>query len=97
MTLPMFPDLAPVLPEILPARRIKGQVTAVLAALGGDFPTGDVAELSLGYDGIAGDYHAGATRKSGGREPWYPRGTEIRNERQVSIVAEDELAVAAAQ
>jgi len=97
MTLPMFPDLAPALPEILPARRIKGQVSAVLAALGGDFPTGEVSTLIVGFDGIEGDYHAGPTRKSGGREPWYPRETEIRNERQVSIVAEDELALAAAQ
>ena len=97
MTLPMFSDLAPALPEIVPARRINGQVSAVLAALGGDFPTGDVAQLTLGYDGIGGDYHAGLTRKSGSREPWYPRGTEMRNERQVSIVAQDELAVAAAQ
>lgn len=95
MTLPMFPDLAPALPEIVPARRIKGEVSAVLAAFGGDFATGDVAQLTVGYDGIEGDFHAGPTRRSGGREPWYPRGTEIRNERQVSIVAEDELAIAA--
>ena len=35
---------------------------------------------------------AASTRRSGGREPWYPRGTEMRNERQLSIVAADELA-----
>ena len=97
MTLPMFPDLAPALPEINPARRIKGQVSAVLAALDGDFVSAEVAELRVGFDGIEGDYHAGPTRRSGGREPWYPRGTEIRNERQVSIVAEDELALAAGE
>ncbi|MEM5474312.1 MOSC domain-containing protein [Hoeflea sp. AS60] len=97
MTLPMFPTEGPVLPEIRPARRIKGTVSAVLAALGGDFPTGDVTSLAMGFDGVEGDYHAGPTRKSGGREPWYPRGTEMRNERQLSIVAADELAVAAAQ
>ena len=33
--------------------------------------------------------------RSGGREPWYPRGTEMRNERQLSIVAADELAIVA--
>ncbi|RVC17175.1 MOSC domain-containing protein, partial [Mesorhizobium sp. M7A.F.Ca.CA.004.04.2.1] len=33
--------------------------------------------------------------RAGGREPWYPRGTEMRNERQLSIVAADELAVVA--
>ena len=97
MTLPMFPDVAPELPEILPARRIKGRVSHLLAALGGDFPTEEVASLAMGFDGVEGDYHAGPTRKSGGREPWYPRGTEIRNERQLSVVAADELAVAAAQ
>ena len=97
MTLPMYPDVAPELPEILPARRIKGRVSQLLAALGGDFPTEEVASLALGFDGVEGDYHAGPTRKSGGREPWYPRDTEIRNERQISVVAADELAVAAAQ
>ncbi|OCW58614.1 MOSC domain-containing protein [Hoeflea olei] len=97
MSLPLFPDAAPVLPEIRPARRIKGSVSQVLAALGGDFPTGEVARLETGFDGIPGDYHAGPTRKSGSREPWYPRGTEIRNERQISIVAPDELALAAGE
>ena len=96
MTLPMFPAEPAVLPEIVPARRIKGQVSAVLAALGGDFPSENVASLTLGYEGIEGDFHAGISRKSGSREPWYPRGTEMRNERQISIVAPDELAVAAA-
>ena len=96
MTQLVFPDEAPVLPEIQPARRIKGEVTAVMAALGGDFLTEPVDRLDLDFNGIKGDFHAGPTRKSGGREPWYPRGTEMRNERQLSIVALDELAVAAA-
>ncbi|WP_339765761.1 MOSC domain-containing protein [uncultured Hoeflea sp.] len=96
MTLPMFPAESPALPEIRPARRIKGEVSMLLAALGGDFLTEAVASLEMGYDGIGGDFHAGLTRKSGSREPWYERGTEMRNERQLSIVASDELAVAAA-
>lgn len=97
MTLPMFDDNAPVRPEIIPARRIKGEVSAVLAALGGDFLTEAAPSLEMGYDGIAGDFHAGPTRKSGSREPWYERGTEMRNERQLSIVAADELALAASE
>ncbi len=44
---------------------------------------------------MAGDRHGGFTRRTGGREPWYPRRTEIRNERQVSIVSRDELALIA--
>ncbi len=42
-----------------------------------------------------GDHHAGLTRKSGGREPWYKRGTEMRNERQVSLLSEEEIAIIA--
>jgi MOSC domain-containing protein YiiM len=47
--------------------------------------------LLLSYEGIPGDRHFGWTRRSGGREPWYPRGTEMRNERQLSLLAPDEL------
>lgn len=81
--------------EIYPARKLLGTVDAVLVAGGRDFVTAPVEALDLGFDGIAGDHHRGVTRRSGGREPWYPRGTEIRNERQLSIVAADELAVVA--
>lgn len=78
--------------EIIPARKLLATVEAVLTATGGDFVTRAADALELGFDGIAGDYHAGVTRRSGGREPWYGRGTEMRNERQISIVAADELA-----
>ena len=70
-------------------------MAGLYAALKGSFQTEPVDELLLGFDGIAGDFHAGQTRRSGGREPWYPRGTEIRNERQLSIVRRDELAIVA--
>ncbi|MEX0405090.1 MOSC domain-containing protein [Aquibium sp. LZ166] len=82
--------------EIVPARKLLAKVAAVLVAPSDQFATRPVEVLELGFDGVAGDFHAGATRRSGGREPWYPRGTEMRNERQVSIVAPDELAVIAA-
>ena len=81
--------------EIVPARKLTAKVAGLYAALKGRFQTEPVGELQLGFDGIAGDLHAGQTRRSGGREPWYPRGTEMRNERQLSIVAFDELAVVA--
>jgi hypothetical protein len=81
--------------EIVPSARIEARVAGIYAAHGDDFVTAAVDALELGFDGIAGDVHAGATRRSGGREPWYKRGTEMRNERQLSIVAADELAVVA--
>jgi hypothetical protein len=55
------------------------------------FGTSPVETLALGFEGIAGDRHGSFTRKSGGREPWYPRGTEMRNERQLSILSPDDL------
>jgi hypothetical protein len=54
------------------------------------------AEVEVNFAGFEGDRHAGLTMLSGGRTPFYPRRTEIRNLRQVSIVSEEELAEVAA-
>ena len=49
--------------------------------------------LELRFDGLAGSVHGGATRASCSRVvSQYPKGTEIRNERQLSIVSAEELA-----
>lgn len=88
-------DLPDAAPEILPAQKLVAGVSAVFAARGQDFVTERADRLRLGFDGIERDVHAGYTRRSSGREPWYPRGTEMRNERQLSIVAADELAIVA--
>jgi len=50
------------------------------------------AQVQVSFAGVEGDRHAGLTMLSGGRTPFYPRGTEIRNLRQVSIISEEELA-----
>jgi hypothetical protein len=76
-------------------------VAGTFSALAGGgeyaFVTAPAEPLVLTYDGIPDDRHFGPTRRSGGRERWYPRGTEMRNERQLSLVAADELAEAAAR
>ncbi len=77
--------------DFIPAQKLHGVVDKLYAALGEDFETAPLNALTLGYEGIAGDRHAGKLRPSGAREPWYPRGTEMANERQLSILAEDEL------
>ncbi len=77
-------------------KRLKATVTGLYLAGGDGFVTAQTDALDLGFDGIAGDFHAGWTRKSGGREPWYERGTEMRNERQVSVICPQELAGVAA-
>lgn len=90
----LFPAIAPPV-DIVPGRKLAAKAAALYSAPSDHFETRPVEELRLGFDGIEGDFHAGATRRSGGREPWYPRGTEMRNERQLSLVAADELAVVA--
>jgi hypothetical protein len=54
-------------------------------------------QVQATFAGFAGDLHAGLTRKADGRTPFYPRGSLIRNERQVTIVSSAELAQAAAE
>ncbi|HEX2980838.1 MAG TPA: hypothetical protein VHO48_11285 [Anaerolineaceae bacterium] len=49
-------------------------------------------ELELTLEGVVGDRHYGYTRVSGERTTWVPRGTILRNSRQVSIVSIEELA-----
>lgn len=54
------------------------------------------AALRLGFDGVAGDRHQGLTRPSCSRVTGqHPRGTEIRNTRQLAIVAAEDLAAIA--
>jgi len=84
-------------PEIMPSRKRSGVVDGLFSALGKEFVTAPVDELELTYEGIRGDLHSGITRKSGSREPWYTRGTEMRNERQVTILSRAELSEAAAE
>ena len=91
LSLPIEIDLGPG-PEIVPGRKLSGRVAGVYVAPGDYFQTRGTDGLELDYEGIAGDFHRGYTRRSGGREPWYGRGTLMRNERQLSIVAPDELA-----
>lgn len=88
-------DVLVPLPEIVAGQKLAAEVSALFSAPRSGFVTVERDHLDLGFDGISGDFHGGLTRKSGGREPWYRRGTEIRNERQLTIVAADELAIAA--
>ncbi|MBL8952412.1 MAG: MOSC domain-containing protein [Myxococcaceae bacterium] len=63
----------------------------------GSFITRAVAELPLVLGGIDGDRHFGLTRKAGVREKHHPRGVEIANVRQLSIVSVEELAEVSAR
>ena len=53
--------------------------------------------VRITWAGFEGDLHAGVTMPSGSRQKQFPRGTDIRNTRQVSILSEEELAEIAAE
>lgn len=91
--------LAAVLPEpaVRPAMKREARLDGCLVGDLPGFRTRPVDTLPLTLEGAEGDGHAGFTRPSGGREPWYPRGTEIRSGRQLSIVSAEEMAEVAAR
>ena len=53
-------------------------------------PSRDAIELT--FDGVAGAFHAGLTRASCSRvKSQYAKGTPIKNERQLSVVSQEEM------
>ena len=59
---------------------------------GSDLSTSAANELSLNFAGVEGDSHSGLTRPSCVRvKSQYPKGTEIRNTRQLSALSAEEL------
>ncbi|GAB4286019.1 MAG: hypothetical protein Kow0058_05410 [Roseovarius sp.] len=82
------------MPELTPSGHDARIVwLGVVAARAESIRSAPRARLSAGFGGIAGDAHAGLTRAACTRAaPLHPRGCEIRNTRQLSIVAAEELA-----
>ncbi|MCK0209223.1 molybdenum cofactor sulfurase [Starkeya koreensis] len=79
-------------PAGIPAQRFTARLSGTLIADGAGFATRPVPSLAVTLEGVPGDRHAGHSRPADSRVPWYPRGTPIRNARQLSLVAPDELA-----
>ncbi|WP_102346376.1 MOSC domain-containing protein [Bacillus sp. Marseille-P3661] len=61
------------------------------------FVTRRITEVNLEFGGIPGDRHFGVTFPADSRQPMYPRGTEILNRRQITMLAEEDCAKIAAQ
>jgi len=73
-------------------REVTGQVARVLVGRDAvSLVTTRETMIEITMEGVAGDKHAGITRLSDSRTPWFTRGTVIRNSRQVSLVAAEEL------
>ena len=78
-------------------KKLMGTVTHVM--VGNDKRTHEtcrVPRVQVTFEGIVGDRHSGLTRRSDVRVPHYPRGTIIRNTRQVSMLSLEEMADIAA-
>ena len=67
-----------------------------IADLPDDFLTRELDLAVLSFAGLEGDRHAGLTMRSGVRQKHLPRGTEVKNTRQLSLVSVEELARIAA-
>lgn len=73
--------------------KASGQVAALMILEeGAKIISTPVDRVEVTEEGFAGDRHAGKTRRAGGRDQGIPKGTEVPNRRQVSIVSEEELA-----
>lgn len=58
----------------------------------GSFVTRAIDSVVLSYAGIEGDRHAGLVAKAAPGQRYAPRGVELRNSRQLSLVSLEELA-----
>ena len=59
---------------------------------GDDLSTSPVNQIDVDYTGFIGDSHSGLTRPACVRvQSQYPKGTEIRNTRQISALSAEEL------
>ena len=82
-------------PSVIPEIIVSARCTALLVPSDPQPETRRVGQIALDLGGIPGSRHHGFTRKAGPREPWYPRGMEMRSARQLTIVSVEELAAIA--
>ncbi len=78
------------------ATTLIGRVAGVYLGLDAEtLVTTPQTQINATFEGLVGDKHSGLTRKADSRTPYHKRGTMIRNERQVTIVSCEELALIA--
>lgn len=74
-------------------KTLQGYVESVLVGLDPkSLATTKRDEVNVTWEGFEGDRHSGITMLSDVRTPHYSKGTEIKNNRQISIVSVGELA-----
>ena len=70
---------------------MNGTVTSLFLGATGTLSKEAQSSLEFAFDGIVGDRHRGLTRKAWEQTDKQPGGTERRNERQWSAVAQEDL------
>jgi len=70
---------------------IEGKLVSVYRGATGTLSKAEQSELEFAFDGIVGDRHRGLTRRAWEKTDKQPGGTERRNERQWSAVAQEDL------
>lgn len=74
------------------AEEMQGRVEAVLVSPpDSQLPAQQVDQVEVTLEGFVGDKHAGLTMRAGSSQKLYPKGAEVRNVRQVSLVSVEEL------
>lgn len=69
---------------------LQGKVEALLITPE-SLPGKLVDEIEAQWEGFVGDKHFGLTMKAGNSQKPYPKGAQVRNVRQISIVSAEEL------
>lgn len=72
-------------------KKIAGILKQILVTEAGQNTSIPIQEGVCTFEGLIGDRHYGNTMFSNARNPEYPRGTEIRNRRQITILSQEEL------
>lgn len=81
---------------IFSAEKFSASVVDVLSGSEAAFASEPADHLELTMDGLVGDRHYGAVRKASVLEPWYTRGTPMKNDRQLTVVSPGDLKAIAA-
>lgn len=87
------------MPVLMPTN-IEGRVTGLFVNhdRDADLESAALESVDVSYEGFVGEAHGGLTRPSCSRvKLQYPRGTEIRNVRQISVLSREELDAVAAE
>lgn len=73
-------------------QKLTGIVQKILITPPNEKVSMEVSDVQITFEGLEGDYHSGLTLTTHGRQPEYPKGTEICNLRQITILSAEELA-----